>query len=142
MLRYPMPKTASSGKRSSRSDIRLLLDANLSRIIVQLLGDQYDADVRHISSYGLDPRTTDPEIISLAKKENRIIITHDLDYGEIYYLHNPGTFGVIMLRLSDQTTSSVMEKLKQFFDGDQYKTTDITKRLVIISDDKVRVYPK
>ena len=44
-----------------------------------------------------------------------MLITHDLDFGELYHLKERGDFGVIILRLADQTVESVNRVLGQFF---------------------------
>ncbi len=42
---------------------------------------------------------SDSEVVGLAKREGRVIITHDLDFGEIYHAASGGEVGVIVLRL-------------------------------------------
>src|SRR5512144_2177385 len=44
---------------------------------------------------------------SRAKREQRVIVTLDQDFGEIYYLRERGRVGVLVLRLRDQTVASV-----------------------------------
>ncbi|OGM12674.1 hypothetical protein A2V80_01880 [Candidatus Woesebacteria bacterium RBG_16_39_8b] len=88
------------------------------------------------------PQISDEEVIAIAKKQKRVIITHDLDYGEIYYLKEQGKIGVIQLRLSDQTSKSTQERLTHFFKSKKSKDISLNKSLVTISDKKVRVFPE
>lgn len=63
---------------------KILLDANLSPEISAYLRKTFGYDVIDLISgnkYDID----DNEVIQLAKKENRIIITFDLDFGKIYH---------------------------------------------------------
>lgn len=83
---------------------------------------------------------TDEEIVGFAKKEKRIIVTHDLDYGEIYYLKERGNIGVIMLRIKDQTTPSVLQRVSRFFSSTRFQSMDLSKSLVILTEDRVRIF--
>jgi predicted nuclease of predicted toxin-antitoxin system len=126
-------------KRSSPPKRKFLLDANLSKKIVASLTKLTGYDFTHISTYSSDS-LSDSQIIEIAKKHNRIIVTHDLDYGEIYYLKERGQIGVIMLRLSDQTSSNVINKLKSFFSSSDCRKTNLSTSLIIISDEHTRIF--
>lgn len=134
-----MPKKESSAKKSSQIKHHFLLNANISKTIILILEENLPHEFIHISNIS-SQAYTDQEIIKIAKKLRLIIITHDLDYGEIYYLKEQGRFGVIMLRLSNQTSQNVVLKLIEFFKNDKYKKSDLTKSLVIISDKKTRIF--
>lgn len=82
---------------------------------------------------------SDDEIIAIAKRKNWIIITHDLDYGEIYYLRERGAIGVIMLRLEDQRSPYIVKRLGDFFASKDALKHDLHRSLVIISDDRIRI---
>ena len=81
----------------------------------------------------------DEEIIAIAKRKHWIIITHDLDYGEIYYLRERGAIGVIMLRLEDQRSLRVVTRLRDFFTSKDALKHDLHQSLVIISDERIRI---
>jgi len=136
---FPMPKKESSVKKSFPPKYRFLLNANLSRKIIPHLSSITGNDFIHISS--ISTRSlTDPEIITIAKKEKLIIITHDLDYGEIYYLKEQGNVGAIVLRLKDQTSANVTAKLTAFFSHRKYKRVNLSNSLVIITQENIRVF--
>ena len=44
------------------------------------------------------PRAEDSEVIRLAVRENRILLTEDKDFGRLVYSHGQETLGVIFLR--------------------------------------------
>jgi predicted nuclease of predicted toxin-antitoxin system len=44
------------------------------------------------------PRAEDPEVIELALREERILLTEDKDFGRLVYSHGQETPGVIFLR--------------------------------------------
>lgn len=119
---------------------KLLLDANLSPKTRQHLTERFNFNIIDLISenkYGL----SDEEIIKLAKKEKRIIITFDLDFGEIYYLSEKGKVGIIVLRIEDKTVESVNKVLDKFFQKEA-KNIDLERSLVVIGESKIRIIPK
>lgn len=91
---------------------KFLLDANLSPLTAAFLRRQgYDTKSITESKQG---KLKDPQIVKLAKKEQRTVISFDLDFGEIYHQHASGEIGVIILRLKDQTVESVNPILNKF----------------------------
>lgn len=134
-----MPKKQSKEKKSIPHKLKFLLDANISRTIITPLSQQFFYDFRHICDY-TNQVLTDRQIVDLAKKEKRVIITHDLDYGEIYYLQEQGKVGVIMLRLKNQTSAHVIEKLSLFFQDKHYEKVSLVNSLVIIAEEKIKIF--
>ena len=119
--------------------VKFLLDANLSPKTRQHLIEKFNFDIIDLiteNKHGL----TDEEVIKFAKKEKRVIITFDLDFGEIYYFSERGKVGIIVLRIMDQTVESVNKVLDKFFQKEA-KNIDLEKSLVIIDDNKIRIVP-
>jgi len=119
--------------------IKFLLDANLSPKTRQYLEGKFNFDIIDLiteNKHGL----TDEAVIKLAKKEKRIIITFDLDFGEIYYFSERGKVGIIVLRIENQTVESVNRVLDKFFQKEA-KNIDLEKSLVVIDENKVRIVP-
>lgn len=133
-----MLKKESSGKKSSPLSYCFLVDANISRFVIPLLQERTPFVFVHICEYS-DTSLSDEEIIAIAKRKHWIIITHDLDYGEIYYLRERGAIGVIMLRLEDQRSPRVVTRLGDFFKSEDAQKHDLHRSLVIISDDRIRI---
>jgi predicted nuclease of predicted toxin-antitoxin system len=87
------------------------------------------------------PRTlTDREIVALAKEEDRVILTHDLDFGEIYYFAERGQVGVLVLRLRHQTVEAVNDVLERFLGSDVLTDREIQEALVVLSETTYRVH--
>lgn len=118
--------------------IKLLLDANLSpetrEYLVKTFGfDVIDLITEKKSALG------DEEIVMFAKRQKRVIITFDLDFGEIYHFREEGKLGVIILRLEDQTVESVNKVLHRFF-TQEAREINLDQSLVIVEDTRVRRY--
>lgn len=91
----------------------LLLDANMSPKTAALLRRRFSFDAISLAEIK-QTHLSDREVIELARQQHRIIITQDLDYGELYHETDP-TFGVIILRLQDQRSPNVNQVLENFF---------------------------
>ena len=83
------------------------------------------AVVRALRAAGFDvlcvaessPRAEDSEIIGLAFREERILLTEDKDFGRLVYSHGQETLGVIFLRFPTfarrQISRDVVNLVKQ-----------------------------
>lgn len=83
---------------------------------------------------------TDREIMALAQREGRIVLTHDLDFGEIYYLAEKGEVGIIVLRLRHQTVEVVNSVLERFLIAGALSQEELRRSLVVVSENRYRVY--
>ena len=83
---------------------------------------------------------TDTEIVALAKIEGHVIITHDLDFGEIYYLTEKGKVGILVLRLRYQTVEAVNAVLERFLQSAVLDEKVLRRGLVVVSEAWYRVY--
>lgn len=120
--------------------LKLLLDANLSPRTRKHLEEKFNFNVIDLiteDKYDL----SDEGVIKLAKKEKRVIITFDIDFGEIYYFSERGKVGIIVLRIKDQTVKSVNKVLDKFFQKES-KDINLEKSLVVIDESKIRITPE
>jgi predicted nuclease of predicted toxin-antitoxin system len=116
---------------------RFLLDANLSPETAAFLRSTFGYDVVDLLTLGLSG-LADREIVAMAKRDARIVITFDLDFGKIYHRWERGRFGVIVLRLEDQTVESTNRVLGQFF-ATLGATTPLERSLVVLDGERVRI---
>jgi len=82
----------------------------------------------------------DTEVVALAKSEGRVILTHDLDFGEIYYHAEQGQIGILVLRLRYQTVEVVNDTLERFLRSDLLDEDTLRHGLVVLSETSYRVY--
>lgn len=95
---------------------KVLVDANLSWQTARFLVDMFGFDVLHAGEI-LGEGTPDERVIALAKQQQRVVLTLDREFGEVYYPRERGALGVILLRLEDETRPSVEKVLAAFFSG-------------------------
>ena len=85
-------------------------------------------------------KISDEEVVKLAKKEKRIIVTHDLDFGEIYYFREEGKVGILVLRIKNQTIESTNKALERFFKSKGIEKPE--KSLIVLRETSCRIHRK
>jgi len=94
--------------------MRFLADMGISPKVVELLRDQgHDALHLHEESLG---RLPDVDILEKARKEGRIVLTHDLDFAELLALGESSSASVIIFRLRDMRPTNVRRHLQAIID--------------------------
>jgi len=89
--------------------MRFLADMGVSTRVVEWLRNN-GHDSKHLREEGLH-RMPNGEIFTKAIHENRIIITFDLDFGEIVALSKGKRASVILFRLHNTRTSHLLDRL-------------------------------
>ena len=89
--------------------MRFLADMGVSTRVVEWLRYQ-GHDAKHLREEGLH-RMPNGEIFTKAIHEDRIIITFDLDFGEIVALAKGKRASVILFRLHNTRTSHLLDRL-------------------------------
>ena len=89
--------------------MKFLTDENIATSVVYALRHAgFDVkDIKEEKLFGV----SDKEILQLASKENRIIITHDKDFAQILSSAKISHKGVILLRLKNQNPTNVAQIL-------------------------------
>jgi predicted nuclease of predicted toxin-antitoxin system len=83
---------------------------------------------------------SDREIVTLAEHQGQIILTHDLDFGEIYYSAEKGQVGILVLRLRAQTVESVNDVLGRFLQSGALTEQQMQHSLIVLSETAYRIY--
>lgn len=117
--------------------LKFLLNANISHETAELLNSMgYDA--KTVAQFGLE-ESDDIKIAEKAIQERRILITLDLDFGEIFYFSSKRNIWVIILRLRDQTVESVNKNLKRLLDSKVLEKREFRNSLIIVEEGRIRV---
>ena len=115
--------------------MRFLADAGISPRTVEFLrSDAHDAI--HVRELGLQ-RASDREIVDRALADSRILLTFDLDFGEILalgVLNGPST---VTFRLADERASAVNRRLEVVVS--EQANALASGALVLVEDTRYRV---
>ena len=92
--------------------MKILVDAGVGK-----LSEDWLVTAGHdvVSVPALDPRMSDLDILALAEREARLVITMDKDFGELVFRDARGHAGVILLRLTDATGQQRREAVAEIF---------------------------
>lgn len=85
----------------------------------------------HLSDEGLQ-HLSDEQIIEKARREGRVILTFDLDFGDLLASGLADSPSVIIFRLHDETPSSVIPKLMQVL---RQRGKDLERGAVAVVED-------
>lgn len=91
--------------------MRFLADMGISQTTVKWIKEQ-GFDAVHVRDMNMH-RAPDPEILEKAKNDTGIVLTCDLDFGEMLSASGEDCPSVIIFRLEDETPEHVNRRLKQ-----------------------------
>jgi len=102
------------------------------------------AVVRALRGAGLDvvaiaevlPRATDAQVIDLAVREQRVLVTEDRDFGRFVYAHGLRTVGVIYIRYTARARNKLPGDVLEAVDRLGEKLRD---RFVVLQPGRVRI---
>ena len=108
------------------------------RVVEWLRANGHDAV--HLREQGLK-RLPDSDIFKKAAEEQRIILTFDLDFGEIMALSSTRPTSVIIFRLRNTRTPHVIARLQKVLDT---SIADLVAGVVVVVEEtrhRVRYFP-
>jgi len=112
---------------------KLLADENIPRTTITLLRERgYDI----ASVYELKPGMSDEEVVELAVREQRIIMTFDKDFGRTT-ISKPGIPGVILLRIPPLSPQYIAERILSALE----RIGDPRDKLIIVRRKTVKIVP-
>jgi predicted nuclease of predicted toxin-antitoxin system len=91
--------------------MRFLLDENIDLRVVRFL-EERDHDVTSIAR-DYERAVPDREVLALAVREARILITHDRDFGELVFRHGRPHAGVIYLRVQPPDIILLLSRIEE-----------------------------
>lgn len=115
--------------------LKFLADVNVEKRIVDALRE-LGHDVTWIPDY--DCGMSDRALLKLAAVEQRVLITNDTDFGELFFRHRVVSSGVILLRVDADNTLVKVTLLKNLLLRHSEK---VKNSFVIISRKRFRIIP-
>lgn len=89
--------------------MKFLADMGISPVCVDKLVEQ-GHDAVHLHRIGLH-LLSDEEILRKARQEDRVVLTHDLDFGQLLAHSRAGLPSTVIFRLSDMRPASVSARI-------------------------------
>ncbi len=79
---------------------------------------------------------SDKDLLRMANEEERILITNDKDFGELTFLQQQVSVGIILIRIKGQKVSEKLRKIDKLLL--KYKEK-LLNNFIVITDKKIRV---
>jgi len=80
----------------------------------------------------------DPDILARAQADQRVLVTHDKDFGELAFRFGlPATSGVILFRLAGADPASDNDRVLEVLESDVVWTD----HFAVVTEDRVRIRP-
>lgn len=79
------------------------------------------------------------EVLEIANREKRILITNDNDFGEIVFHQRMLSYGIILFRVKSQKIEKKIHLLSRLLSKENI--SKIRKQFVVITENKVRFIP-
>lgn len=115
--------------------LKFLADVNVERGIIELLRN-LGFEVQWVAD--LDKFMEDEQVLKLAAKESRILLTNDKDFGQLVFRQKKEVGGVILFRVKGQDTGLKKHLLKRLLEGHEDK---LKGYFVVVTEDKFRFAP-
>ena len=116
-----------------KNPLRFLVDESSGKKLHEyLLRDNHDS--KYVGD--LIPSASDEDVLKIAKKENRILITNDKDFGELIFRLYRNSSGVIFLRLRNDSPENRQRYVSAVIKNLSNK---LIHSFVIVNENQIRV---
>jgi predicted nuclease of predicted toxin-antitoxin system len=113
--------------------MKLLADESLeARLVEYLRGEGHD--VLFVAE--LSPGVSDADVVALANREQRVLLTNDKDFGELTFLQRRVKNGIVLLRFQSESIPLKQDRLSQLLKN---RGADLPSSFTVVSDARVRL---
>ena len=115
--------------------MRFLMNENVSGTVIRTLRRQgHDVLSAKESMRG----ESDPTILERARREGRLVVTHDKDFGELAFRsHLPAECGVVLFRLGGRAPDADNHRILEVIEGRE----EWARHFAVVTDDQIRIRP-
>ena len=118
------------------TDLKFLVDVGVGEKVEDFL---YKNGYDILSVRKLNPRMSDSEIINIAAKDNRIVITMDKDFGELIYDSGLIHKGILLLRTENCSGDKKAKILSEILIN---YSSELEENFCVFSKDRLRIRRK
>lgn len=115
--------------------MKTLLDMPVTPQLINVL-KKYGHEGVHAYQIGKD-RAPDIELLNLARRENRVIITADLDFPRLLALSSASGPGIILFRGGNYSDDEMCDLLERVLES--VAVDDLEKSICVVDHSRVRV---
>ncbi len=115
--------------------MKLLVDMGVGKAVEGWLADR-GHDVKAVRD--LNPRMTDDDILALAVREQRLVITMDKDFGYLIFHSGQAHAGVLLLRMEDARSEEKVQAIQRLFSA---HADSLSGNFCVYQNNRLRVRP-
>jgi predicted nuclease of predicted toxin-antitoxin system len=116
--------------------VLFLADESCDFAVIRKLRDAgYDV----VAVAELSPRSVDRDVLDIATREQRVLLTEDKDFGRLVFADAQATGGVILIRYPAIARAHLADEVLQLVTS---RATDLYGRFVVMRPGRVRIGPK
>ena len=113
--------------------IKFLADVNIEKDLVDFIKNS-GYDTLWMPDY--NRRLNDEELLKIANKEKRVLITNDKDFGELVFLQKKLSAGIILIRVRNQDVKQKLNVLKKLLN---YYPEKIKNHFIVLTEKRIRI---
>lgn len=117
---------------------KLIADENIPLEVVQRLIEK-GIGIKSVSL--ISPRIDDASVLQIAKKENRVLITFDKDFGDLIFRSRKQTRGVILLRIHPQSVEMILLLIYKLLTLSSASKIDLSISFCVVEEHRIRILP-
>jgi predicted nuclease of predicted toxin-antitoxin system len=115
--------------------MRIIANENVAASVISALR-QRGHDVNWVKES--NPKASDEIVLATAQSEERLVLTHDKDFGELAFRYGlPATCGVLLIRLSGTGRQADIDQVLSVIDG----RDDWAGQFSVASRGRIRMRP-
>jgi predicted nuclease of predicted toxin-antitoxin system len=111
---------------------KFIADENIPRETLALLKKQR-VDIISVTDFAFG--LSDSDILDLANKNGRIVVTFDKDFGQLIFKEKRKTKGLMLLRFVPKSPQQIAKRIQQVLASD----ISMERCVVTVKKDKIRV---
>jgi len=115
--------------------LKFLADVNIEKYIIDEL-TRMGHDIVWVTD--LNRHLDDLSIFKIARKESRILVTNDKDFGEIVFRQKLAPAGLVLFRVKGQDAEVKVKLLRKLLAAHSEK---MSGHFVVVAKDKIRFIP-
>ena len=117
---------------------KFIADENIPLEAVENLGKN-GIDIISISLIG--PGIDDKSVLQVARKESRVLITFDKDFGNLIFRSRKESRGIILLRIHPQSVEAIVTLLLKLFSLVSASRADLSTSFCVVEEHRIRILP-
>lgn len=117
-------------------EYRFLADENILLEVVDGLRER-KIDIKSVSL--LSPGADDIDVLRMARRQNRVLLTFDKDFGELVFKHKIKSSGVLLLKVHLYSIEGILTILHKALSKIAVMGIDLSQAFCVVEERRMRV---